>query len=113
MTKLALTILLMFSTLFLCAQENRFAMNRSQNAVKLITSQMQISENNVDFLQQTLYNKYTSNIEKIRGKGLSNDAKQQIYREAAKKTKGILMTVFTKEEVMKIIKLEKESFEKN
>ena len=112
MKKILLTTILCLFALFVEAQENKFAANRSENAVALITSQMDISDEQADFLQQTLYNKYTSNAKKIRGKGLSEDEKKAVYRAAAKETRQKLMSKFNREEVQKIIDLERESFKK-
>ena len=112
MKKILLTTILCLFALFADAQENKFAANRSENAVDLITSQMDISDEQAEFLQQTLYNKYTSNAKKIRGKGLSEDEKKAVYRAAAKETRQKLMSKFNREEVQKIIDLERESFKK-
>ena len=84
----------------------------AENAVALITSQMEISDADAEFIQQTLYNKYASNARKIRGKGLSEDEKKAVYRTAAKETRQKLMTKFNREEVQKIIDLERKSFKK-
>ncbi len=112
MKKILLSTILCLFALFVEAQENKFAANRSDNAVALITSQMDISDEQAEFLQQTLYNKYTSNAKKIRGKGLSEDEKKAVYRAAAKETRQKLMSKFNREEVQKIIDLERESFKK-
>ena len=112
MKKILLTTILCLFALFSEAQENKFAANRSENAIALITSQMDISDEQAEFLQQTLYNKYTSNAKKIRGKGLSEDEKKAVYRAAAKETRQKLMSKFNREEVQKIIDLERESFKK-
>ena len=112
MKKILFTAVLCLFTLIVEAQENKFAANRSENAVALITSQMDISDEQAEFLQQTLYNKYTSNAKKIRGKGLSEDEKKAVYRAAAKETRQKLMSKFNREEVQKIIDLERKSFKK-
>lgn len=112
MKKILLTTVLCLFVLFVEAQENKFAANRSENAVALITSQMDISDEQAEFLQQTFYNKYTSNSKKIRGQGLSEDEKKAVYRAAAKATRQKLMSKFNREEVQKIIDLERESFKK-
>ena len=112
MKKILHTTILCLFALFAEAQENKFAANRSENAVALITSQMDISDEQAEFLQQTLYNKYSSNAKKIRGKGLSEDEKKAVYRAAAKETRQKLISKFNREEVQKIIDLERESFKK-
>ena len=66
MKKIIVTTVLCLFALFLEAQENKFAANRSENAVALISSQMEISDADAEFLQQTLYNKYASNAKKIK-----------------------------------------------
>lgn len=112
MKKILITTALCLFALFAEAQENKFAANRSENAVALITSQMEISDADAEFIQQILYNKYASNARKIRSKGLSEDEKKAVYRTAAKETRQKLMTKFNREEVQKIIDLERKSFKK-
>ena len=94
------------------AQENKFAAKRSANAVEYISSKMDLSEANMVFLKETLYDKYASNASKIRGKNLTQDEKKSIYRAAYKETRDLLMTVFSKEQVNMITKFERESNQK-
>ena len=101
-----------FFVTFTQAQKNKFAANRAENAVSLIKANMEISDSDVVFLKETLYNKYASNALKIRGKNLTEEEKKQVYRSAFKDTRKKLMEVFTNDQVKKIIKLEKESFQK-
>ena len=112
MKKIILVCVMAFFVTFNQAQENKFASNRADNAISLITENMQISDSDIDFLRETLYSKYASNASKIRGKNLTEDEKKQIYRSAFTETRKKLMKVFTNDEVKKIIKLEKESFKK-
>ena len=112
MKKILFTTVLCLFALFVQAQENKFAANRAENAVALISAQMDISDSDAEFLQQELYNKYASNAKKIKGNGLSEDEKKAVYRAAAKETRQRLISKFNKEEVQKIINLERESFKK-
>ena len=112
MKKIILVSIMAFFVTFSQAQENKFAADRADNAVSLITENMQISDSNIVFLRETLYNKYASNAAKIRGKNLTEDEKKQVYRSAFTETRKKLMNIFTNDEVKKIIKLEKESFKK-
>ena len=112
MKKIFLVSIMAFFVTFTQAQENKFASNRADDAVSLITKNMQMSDSDIAFLRETLYNKYASNASKIRGKNLTQDEKKQIYRSAFTETRKKLMNVFTNDEVKKIIKLEKESFKK-
>ena len=112
MKKIILVSIMAFFVTFTQAQENKFAADRADNAVSLITENMQISDSDIVFLRETLYNKYASNAAKIRGKNLTEDEKKQVYRSAFTETRKKLMNVFTNDEVKKIIKLEKESFKK-
>ena len=112
MKKIILVSIMAFFVTFTQAQENKFAANRADNAVSLISENMQISESDITFLRETLYSKYASNALKIRGKNLTEDEKKQIYRSAFTETRKKLMNVFTNDEVKKIINLEKESFKK-
>ena len=112
MKKIILVYIMAFFVNFTQAQENKFAANRADNAVTLITENMQLSDSDIAFLRETLYNKYASNASKIRGKNLTEDEKKQVYRSAFTATRKKLMKVFTNDEVKKIVKLEKESFKK-
>ena len=112
MKKIILISIIVFFVTFTQAQENKFAANRADNAVSLITKNMQISDSDIVFLREILYNKYASNASKIRGKNLTADEKKQVYRSAFTETRKKLMKVFTNDEVKKIIQFEKESFKK-
>ena len=112
MKKIITFCAILLFTLFAEAQENKFAANRADNAVSLVKANMEISDSDLAFLKETLYNKYASNALKIRGKNLTEEEKKQVYRSAFKDTRKKLMEVFTNDQVKKIIKLEKESFQK-
>ena len=112
MKKIILVCVMAFFATFTQSQENKFAANRADNAVSLIKANMEISDSDIVFLKETLYNKYASNALKIRGKNLTEEEKKQVYRSAFKDTRKKLMEVFTNDQVKKIIKLEKESFQK-
>ncbi len=112
MKNIILVCFMAFFVTFTQAQKNKFAENRAENAVSLIKANMEISDSDIVFLKETLYNKYASNALKIRGKNLTEEEKKQVYRSAFKDTRKKLMEVFTNDQVKKIIKLEKESFQK-
>ena len=112
MKNIILVCFMAFFVTFTQAQKNKFAVNRAENAVSLIKANMEISDSDIVFLKETLYNKYASNALKIRGKNLTEEEKKQVYRSAFKDTRKKLMEVFTNDQVKKIIKLEKESFQK-
>jgi uncharacterized membrane protein len=112
MKNIILVCFMAFFVTFTQAQKNKYAANRAENAVSLIKANMEISDSDVVFLKETLYNKYASNALKIRGKNLTEEEKKEVYRSAFKDTRKKLMEVFTNDQVKKIIKLEKESFQK-
>ena len=112
MKKIIIVCILAFFVTFTQAQKNKFAADRAENAVSLIKANMEISDSDIVFLKETLYKKYASNALKIRGKNLTEEEKKQVYRSAFKDTRKKLMEVFTNDQVKKIIKLEKESFQK-
>ena len=112
MKKIILVCFMAFFVTFTQAQKNKYAANRAENAVSLIKANMEISDSDVVFLKETLYNKYASNALKIRGKNLTEEEKKEVYRSAFKDTRKKFMEVFTNDQVKKIIKLEKESFQK-
>ncbi len=112
MKNIILVCFMAFFVTFTQAQKNKYAANRAENAVSLIKANMEISDSDVVFLKETLYNKYASNALKIRGKNLTEEEKKQVYRSAFRDTRKKLMEVFTNDQVKKIIKLEKESFQK-
>lgn len=104
------TFLLAFS--YVDAQENKFATKRASNAISHISSEMDLTEEQAQFIQETLFNKYAGNSLKIKGQGLSEGEKKDIYRAAAAATRKLLRDQFSKEEVLQIIKLERASFKK-
>jgi hypothetical protein len=71
---------------------------------------MDLSQSNIEFLKETLYNKYSTNASKIRGKDLTQDEKKSIYRAAYKETRQKLMSIFSNDQVDMITRLERESF---
>lgn len=112
MKKIILTCAFAIFAFVAQAQENKFAAKRSANAIEYISSNMDLSESDMEFLKETLYNKYASNASKIRGKNLTQDEKKAIYRAAYKETRTKLMSVFSKEQVNMITKFERESMKK-
>ena len=112
MKKIIITCALVMFAFIAEAQENKFASKRTATAVEYISSNMDLSEVNVEFLKETLYNKYASNVSLIKDNNLSQEEKRQVYRDAFIETRKKLMTVFSKEQVDKISKLERESFKK-
>lgn len=112
MKKIILVCVMAIFATFTQAQKNKFAADRAENAVSLIKLSMEISDSDIVFLKETLYNKYESNALKIRGKNLTEEEKKQVYRSAFMETRKKLMKVFTNDQVKMIIKLEKESFKK-
>ena len=64
------------------------------------------------FIEKTLYTKYAENALKIKGNNLSQEEKKEVYSNAAAATRKLLRQEFSKEEVMSIIRLERQSFKK-
>ena len=110
MKKIIFAFLFTIISFFAEAQENKFAAKRTANAIEYISSKMDLSESNIEFLKETLYNKYSTNASKIRGKDLTQEEKKSIYRAAYKETRQKLMSVFSNDQVNMITKLERESF---
>ena len=94
MKKIIFAFLFTIISFFAEAQENKFAAKRTANAIEYISSKMDLSESNIEFLKETLYNKYSTNASKIRGKDLTQEEKKSIYRAAYKETRQKLMSVF-------------------
>lgn len=110
MKKIIFVFLFTIISFFAEAQENKFAAKRTANAIEYISSKMDLSETNIEFLKETLYNKYSTNASKIRGKDLTQEEKKSIYRAAYKETRQKLMSVFSNDQVNMITRLERESF---
>ena len=109
MNKIIITCSLLIFAFIAQAQEDKFASKRAASAIEYISSNMDLSEDNLEFLKETLYDKYVSNVSLIRGKDLSLEEKKQVYRAAFVENRKKLMTVFTREQVSEINKLERES----
>ena len=88
-------------------RKNKYAQNRANVVSEFITKQMSLSNSKSTFLNETLYNKYASNAEKTRGKGLSNEEKGVIYKATFNATRKILMQKFSTIEISEINKLER------
>tara|TARA_B100000767_G_scaffold85995_1_gene82670 strand:+ start:727 stop:1041 length:315 start_codon:yes stop_codon:yes gene_type:complete len=73
------TFLLTFS--YVNAQKNRYAVKKASNAVALISSEMELSDEQTQFLEKTLYTKYAENGLKIKGKDLSQEEKKKYIRK--------------------------------
>lgn len=112
MKKSLIIFAFLFTFSYVNAQENRPAAKRASNAVSLISSEMELSDKKVQFLEKTLYTKYADNSLKIKGKGLSNDEKKKVYRNAFTTTRKVLREQFSEEEVKFIIRLERQSNQK-
>ena len=110
MKKIIFAFLFTIISFFAEAQENKFATRRAANAINYISSNMDLSESNIEFLKETLYNKYSTNASKIRGKDLTQEEKKSIYRAAYKETRQKLMSIFSNDQVDMITRLERESF---
>ena len=110
MKKIIFAFLFTIISFFAEAQDNKFAAKRTANAIEYISSKMDLSESNIEFLKETLYNKYSTNASKIRGKDLTQEEKKSIYRSAYKETRQKLMSIFSNDQVNMITKLERESF---
>ena len=88
-------------------QNNKFAKNRADIISKFIAEEMKLSDKNLTFLQNTLYNKYETNANKTRGKNLNQEQKRLIYRATYAETRKKLLSNFTTKEVLEIGKLER------
>ena len=112
MKKIIFAFLFTIISFFAEAQENKFAAKRTANAIEYISSKMDLTESNIEFLKETLYNKYLTNASKLRGKDLTQEEKKSIYRAAYKETRQKLMSIFSNDQVNMITKLERESFKR-
>jgi len=112
MKKIIFTSIFTILSFFTEAQENKFAAKRTANAIEYISSKMDLSDSNMKFLKETLYNKYSTNASKIKGKDLTEEEKKSIYRAAYKETRKKLLSIFNNEQVKMITELERESFKK-
>ena len=104
------TFLLTFS--YVNAQENKFAVKRASNAVSFISSEMDLTDEQTQFIEKTLYTKYAENALKIKGNNLSQEEKKAVYKNAFITTRKILREQFSEEDVKSIIKLERQSNKK-
>jgi len=88
-------------------QKNTYAKNRADIISNFIGTEMNLPKPKVNFLQNTLYKKYETNANKTRGKNLTQEQKQDVYRTTYSKTRKILLETFTNKEVQDISKLER------
>ena len=94
------------------AQDNKYAAKRAANAVAFISSGMDITDEQAQFVENTLYTKYAENALKIKGNNLSQEEKKAVYKSAFITTRKILREQFSEEDVKSIVKLERQSNKK-
>lgn len=109
MKKLVLTILSIFFYLNSFAQKTpTYVIKRAQMASEFISAEMSFDELKMNDLYDILLDKYDSNRKSIKGKNLSKEEKQIIYRKSFMETKQKLSEKFTDKEVNMINKLHRE-----
>lgn len=90
------------------APKNKFSKKRASAISKYIASKMKLSQDQFMFLNNILYEKYSINAEKTKGKNLTKAQKQAIYKTTFSETKKNLFKQFNNKQVAEINKLERE-----
>ena len=112
MKKLILILFVGSLSLISNAQENGIAANRASNAVKMISNQLEMSADEAKFLEETLYNKYITNSQRIAGNNLTTEEVKTKYRKNQAETMKVLLAECTKEEIRMITKFGRASFKR-
>ena len=106
MRKLIITILFMSISVVTFAQKiPANILKKATAASEYIASELNFDENQKKDIFTILSEKYDSNRKKIRGKDLSSEEKQKIYKASFIETKNNLSEKFTMSEVNMINKL--------
>ena len=106
MKKIIIAVIL-FTAVSIHAQKNNYIEKRAKTISEHIITEMNLTKDQATFLEDILYEKYSSNASKIRGKNLSKEEKKEIYRAAFIATRKKLSEHFSKKEVTQISKLER------
>lgn len=95
------------------AQKKTYAEISSKENATFIATQMSLKPDKTKFLEETLFKKYTSVSEEIKGiPNASKEKKQAVYTESYKTLISDLSQEFSKEEITRIKKLLKEQNKK-
>ena len=109
MRKLIITILFMSVSVVTFAQKiPANILKKATAASEYIASELNFDENQKKDIFTILSEKYDSNRKKIRGKDLSGEERQKIYKASFIETKNNLSEKFTMKEVNMINKLHRE-----
>ena len=108
MKKIIIAVIL-FTAVSIHAQKKKknYIEKRAKTISEHIITEMNLTKDQAIFLEDILYEKYSSNASKIRGKNLSKEEKKEIYRAAFIETRKKLSEQFSKKEVAQISKLER------
>tara|TARA_B110000003_G_scaffold83922_1_gene85883 strand:+ start:22793 stop:23143 length:351 start_codon:yes stop_codon:yes gene_type:complete len=114
MKKFIITILFLSISLTTFGQKTpSYIVKKATAASEYIAAEMNLDENQQKNIYTILSEKYDSNRKDIRGKNLSNEEKQKIYKASFTKTKQYLSEKFTMKEVNMINRLHRDWQKKN
>ena len=107
MKKIIIAVILFTAVSIHAQKNNNYIEKRAKTISEHIITEMNLTKDQATFLEDILYEKYSSNASKIRGKNLSKEEKKEIYRAAFIATRKKLSEQFSKKEVTQISKLER------
>ena len=107
MKKIIIIAVVLFTTVSIHAQKNNYIEKKVKIVSEHIATEMNLTKDQAAFLAVTLYEKYSSNAGKIKGKNISKEERKEIYRAAFITTKEKLSEQFSKKEITQISKLER------
>lgn len=82
---------------------------RAEAQTAYIADKMDLNEDQKTFVYEVLIKKFKMNTDQLKGKELTQEQKRAIYKETNKKTRVLLATKFSKEEIDRINKLQSEA----
>ena len=107
MKKIIIAVILFTAVSIHAQKKKNYVEKRAKTISEHIITEMNLTKDQAIFLEDILYEKYSSNASKIRGKNLSKEEKKEIYRAAFIETIKKLSEQFSKKEVTQISKLER------
>ena len=107
MKKIIIAVILFTAVSIHAQKKKNYVEKRAKTISEHIITEMNLTKDQAIFLEDILYEKYSSNASKIRGKNLSKEEKKEIYRAAFIATRKKLSEQFSKNEVTQISKLER------
>ena len=105
MKKLFLLILLIIPLIGFSQNANKYQLNRAKMFSDYVAENMELTEEDKEFVNQVFLDRIVNAAKKIKGKGLSQEEKRAVYTEEYSNAKNKLTDRFGKKMANKVLNL--------